>query len=123
MILKIKTTTKNIAIIAIIILLAFFYYLFQTTGIRLFFGIILIYFLPAYLILGKFELETIEKFFFSFFISLGIFPLLTYYFGKLSSFRMGALLSFILLMAIALFLRKKDFAKLSKKLKNIEISE
>jgi len=119
MILKLKMSNKNIAIAAITVVAAIFYYLFNITGLRLFLGSVIIYFIPVHLILGRFKLDTLEKLIFSFFISLGIFPLLTYYFGKLTTFRIGMIISFILLGVIALILRKKDIKKFfSKEPKN-----
>ena len=74
--------------------------LFGTTGfltVAVFFAFFLV---PAYAIIYKFSLEPDERFFFSIFISLGVFPIIIWYFNKvIPSFRAAAIAVALLLMA------------------------
>jgi hypothetical protein len=70
-----KIKTLYIGIAAMIALFFEVYYLFEFTGFRTFAGIILLFFVPVYLILRNFELDDSEKIFFSIYISLGMYPL------------------------------------------------
>lgn len=98
---------KNNLIIAVIIVLLFFLILFGLSGLKLIIGIGLLYILPFYLILDKFNLDKTEKLFFSFFIGIGIFPSIVYYLGILfNSIRIAIVVTFILLLGLGLVLRK-----------------
>lgn len=98
-----KINNTHIAIIAIII---FFFTLFGLTGLKLTIGILLLYILPFYLILDKFNLEKTEKFCFSFFIGIGIFPAITYYLAVLfNSMRIAVIVTFIVLLSLGLILK------------------
>lgn len=105
--IKLKIGTKEIAIIIIVIAAVFFFVIYSWIGLRLFFGILLLFFLPFYIILDSFELKLEEKLIFSFFIGLGIVSLVVYYFSKiLVSFRLSILACFIFLMAGSIIFRK-----------------
>jgi len=94
---------NKFAILLIAIVAVFFFILFGITGARTVLGILLLFSLPPYLIFKNFDLPLLEKVAFSFFIGLGIFPTCVYYLGLLfSSMRLAILISFILLMAIAI---------------------
>ena len=80
--------------------------LFGITGARTISAMLLLFFLPSFLILSNFRLELHEKIFFSFFIGLGFFPLAAWYLGRFSnSLRLGTLLAFVLLCAVGAGLR------------------
>ena len=98
---------NNLIIGIIIVILIFFFILFGLTGLKLIIGIGLLYILPFYLILDKFNLEKTEKLIFSFFIGIGIFPSIVYYLGMFfNSLRIAIVVTFVLLLALGLILRK-----------------
>ncbi|MBI2134297.1 hypothetical protein HYU11_06495 [Candidatus Woesearchaeota archaeon] len=70
-----------------------------------------LFLLPALSLLSRLELDDEERFFFSVFISLGVFPVLVYYLDKfVPSFRMSAVLVFALVVSsglLWLYLRRK----------------
>jgi len=102
--LKIK---NNLTIGVIIIVLLFFFILFGLPGLKLIIGIGLLYVLPFFLILDRFDLEKTEKIVFSFFIGIGIFPSIVYYLGIIfNSIRIAIVVTFIILIAIGLLLKK-----------------
>jgi len=73
-------------------------------------GMVLIYFLPSYLVLKRFDIDPTERVFLSFFLGFGIFPVLAYYIGLLvHSFRLAVVLSIFVMMstAIAVYILKK----------------
>lgn len=114
--MKIKLDDKT-TIAIILILIALFSFIFLGfTGFRTIFGMLLVFFLPFYLILDNFDLSRSEKVIFSFFIGVGIFPAIVYWLGVLISFRISILVTFFLLIAIGFFLKKY------KKTKNNENS-
>ena len=106
--LKEKIKENQFVVFLFLIAAAFFLILFGITGLRTFLGFVLLFFLPTYLIFKNFDLEPEEKIAFSFFIGLGVFPTCAYYLGLLfSSMILAILISFILLMAIAIIFNLK----------------
>ena len=91
--------------IVVSIILIFSFVLFGITGIRIVFGIIIMW-LPFYLILSNFELTMDEKFVFSFILGLTLFPSIVYLLGLLVSFRISIAVTFVLLMGIFFLIRK-----------------
>ena len=80
--------------------------LFGITGARTVSAMLLLFFLPTFLILSNFRLELQEKIFFSFFLGLGFFPLAAWYLGRVSgSLRIGTVLAFAVLCAAGIALR------------------
>jgi apolipoprotein N-acyltransferase len=69
-------------------------------------GIIVIFIVPVYFILGNFELDTSEKIVFSFFISTGVFSSIAYWLGMFISFKLAIFVSFAMLVAIGLGIKK-----------------
>jgi len=107
-----KINNKNLAIAALLMILLLSFILFGVTGFRTIFGMFLLLFLLIYLILSNFKLGGDEKIFFSFFIGIALFPLLVWYLNRIvPSLRVTILVTFILLILIGLFLRKR-FRKL-----------
>jgi apolipoprotein N-acyltransferase len=99
--LKTKTTT-----VIILLLIALFSFIFLGfTGFKVIFGILLVFFLPFYLILNNFNLSSSEKVIFSFFIGIGIFPAIVYWLGVLMSFKLAILITFVLLLLIAFIIK------------------
>lgn len=103
---KLKLDNRNLMIAASILIVLFFLYFFQFTGLRLIIGIFLVFFLPFYLILSVFDFEEWERWLFSFFLGIGLFSTLVYNIGLISSLKTGIVLSFVLLIALSVLLRK-----------------
>ena len=102
-----KISKKSLAVAAVIVILAFFGFIFGTSAIRLFIGLALVYILPLYFILDYFKLEQIEKIFLALFSAFGIIPMSTYYLSKIfGSLRIGLIVAFVVLVAIAAFLNR-----------------
>lgn len=91
--------------IILLIALIFSFALFGFTGVRVVLGIIFVS-LPFYFILNNFELEEGEKFIFSVLFGLTLFSSSAYLLGLLMSFRISIIITFILLLVIALAIRK-----------------
>jgi len=91
--------------IAISIILVFSFALFGVTGVRIVFGLVMMW-LPFYLILSKFELTMGERFVFSFILGLTLFTSITYLLGFLVSFRIAIGVTFLLLMGVFFLIRK-----------------
>ncbi|MBR9699243.1 hypothetical protein GOV09_02210 [Candidatus Woesearchaeota archaeon] len=97
-----KTTIGIVAILFALFGLIFF----GMSGSLTFLGWIIII-IPFYFILDTFNLSQGEKAIYSIFIGLALFPALTYWPGRLFSFRMVVVIVFAALSALAYFLRKK----------------
>lgn len=105
--LKIKLGSKEMVILILIVSLSFFYFSYSWIGLRLFIGSLLMFFAPFYIILDSFDLAIEEKLIFSFFIGIGIVPLLVFYLTKvLVSLRFSIFVCFILLIVTSLVFRK-----------------
>lgn len=87
--------------------------MFGFIGFRTLLGIIII-FLPFYFIFKNFDLSQSEKFVFSFFVSIALFPSLVYSLGFVVPFRISIFVVFIILILVAIlirkFLKKKSFS-------------
>ena len=93
---------------SLLIIFIFAGYLFGLSGLKLFLGYFFALFLPVYIILKTIDIGEIERIFFSFFIGLIYFPLLVWYINRIvPSLRVTILVTFILLILIGLFLRKR----------------
>tara|TARA_Y100000310_G_scaffold331427_1_gene404981 strand:+ start:4582 stop:4920 length:339 start_codon:yes stop_codon:yes gene_type:complete len=102
-----KIHNKELIIGLAAAVLMFFLLLLGIPGIRTILGAFLCFFLPFYLIIDNFELETGEKIIFSFFIGVVFFSSLVYYLGiLLGSVRIAIVVSFLLLTALGIFIRK-----------------
>ena len=104
--MKIRLDDKT-TIEIILILIALFSFIFLGfTGFKVIFGMLLVFFLPFYLILDNFSLSRSEKIIFSFFIGIGIFPAIVYWLGVLISFKLAILIAFVLLVLIYFIIKK-----------------
>jgi len=102
-----KVGNKETAAGILVLVLLFSFTLFGFTGVKVIGGVILLFFLPFYLILDNFNLETGEKIMFSFFIGIGVFSTFVYYLGILfNSIRIATVVSFVLLVGVGLLLKK-----------------
>jgi len=99
---------KNLMIFLLVVILTimiFSFALFGITGIRVVFGLILMWF-PFYLILNHFEITLGEKFVFSLVLGITLFPSIVFLIGFLISFRMAIAVTFLLLMAVFFLIRR-----------------
>lgn len=104
--LKIKLSDK-VTLGVIVVLIALFSFIFLGfIGFKVIFGMLLVFFLPFYLILDNFSLSLGEKVIFSFFIGVGIFPAIVYWLGILMSFRLAILIAFVLLILAGVSVRR-----------------
>ena len=99
---------ENIGFIGILVAvsLIFFYFILGFAGFMTILGIILLFIIPIYLILDNFDLGQDEKLVFSFFLGVGIFPIITYWLGLYISFRLAILITFVILLVVAFLVRK-----------------
>ena len=88
------------------VLAVFFYKILGISGVLPIFAIILIFIVPAYVILGNFDLGRDEKLVFAFFISTGIFPIFSFWLGTIISFKLAIIITFALLVATGIFIRR-----------------
>lgn len=104
--MKIKLGNK-ITVLIILGLIALFSFVFLGfTGFKVLFGMLLVFFLPFYLILDNFNLSRSEKVIFSFFIGVGIFPAIAYWLGVFMSFRLAILVVFVFLVSVSILLKR-----------------
>lgn len=108
--MEIKLNNKTTAVIILVLISLFSLIYLGFGGFRTILGLIIVVMLPFYFIFDKFKISLMEKIFFSFFISLGIFPVVVYWLGIIMSFRLSVLISFLLFGGLAVFLRRKKFS-------------
>lgn len=92
-------------LVIFLIILIFSFALFGITGIKMVFGIIMMW-LPFYLILSHFEIAIGERFVFSLILGVTLFPSIVFLIGFLISFRLAIAVTFLLLMAVFFLIRK-----------------
>ena len=83
----------------------FFTLLFGMVGFRFSAGVLILYFIPFYLLLSSAALGNSEKIVFGLFLSFVFIPSIAYWAGFVIPFRLAIGLAFILVLALALFLR------------------
>ncbi len=111
--MNLKISTSKLALAGLAVSLAAAFVLFGMTGLRTLVAMLLFFFLPAYLILKKFDFEENERVFFAFFIGIGLFSTLVFYVGRIvPSFRAATAIAFIALIALPfafkMFKKKKS---------------
>lgn len=104
--MKIKLNDKTTIAIILILIASFSFIFLGFIGFRVIFGILLMFFLPFYLILDNFNLSKSEKIVFSFFIGVGLFPAIVYWLGVFISFRVAIGVTFVLLVLAGFSIRK-----------------
>ena len=105
--LKLRIFNKHIVIAGLIAVFVTAANLFGVTGIRTLAAILIFFFLPFYLILRRLDLQSDEKIFFAFFIGIGIFSTIVFYFGRLiPSYKFATGAAFIVLLLIPILLKK-----------------
>jgi len=88
----------------------FFTLLFGIIGFRFAAGLLILYFVPFYLLLSSASLENSEKMVFGLFLSFVFIPSIAYWVGFVVPFRLAIGMAFILVLALALFLRYRKRA-------------
>lgn len=97
--LKISDNIVAAAGLAAILIAAANY--FGITGIRTVSGMAVFFFLPFYIILRKLPIDKDEKFFFAFFLGLGLFSTAVFYAGRvIPSFRAAVIAAFVILLLL-----------------------
>jgi len=103
---SLRIRKREISIICMAAVLLVGWLLFGITGVRLIIGMLLLFVLPFYLILGYFELDTMERLFLGFFLGFGLVPIIIFYMNKIiSSLKVSTLVTFLVLLAVGLFLK------------------
>ena len=99
---------KNIKLIGIVVavILIFFYFILGIPGMLAVLGIMLLFIVPTYFILDNFELDQDEKIVFSFFMGTGIFPSIAYWIGMIISFRIAIFITFVVMIAAGVLIKK-----------------
>jgi apolipoprotein N-acyltransferase len=92
--------------IVMVVVLVFFYLILGFSGMISSLGIIMIFIVPVYFILGNFDLATDEKLVFSFFISTGIFSSIAYWLGIFISFKLAIFVTFVMLLVVGFGIKK-----------------
>jgi len=99
---------ENLGLIGIVlaVMLLFSFFVLGFSALMTVLGVILLFIIPIYLVLDKFDLGQDEKIVFSFFLGVGIFPALAYWLGIFISFKISILISFVILIVAAYLIRK-----------------
>jgi uncharacterized membrane protein len=85
--------------------LIFAFAMFNIVGLRVVAGMLLIFFLPFYLVIRNLKIDDDEKIVFSFFLGLGLFGLLVMYLNKLiPSMRLTMAVVFVALCVLGIVL-------------------
>ena len=100
-----KVENLRFIIIIIVSMLLFFYFILSFSAFMAVLGIILLFIIPIYLLLEKFDLGQDEKLAFSFFLGVGIFPSITYWLGMIISFKIAIFVTFIFLLIVVFVIR------------------
>ena len=112
----VKLNLKAIAWSFIVLAAIVYYYLFGDTGLIIAAAAVFIFLVPFFLILGRFELDLLEKILFSAGIGFVIFPTMTYYlYFAVGSFKISALVSFLIFVLVSLMIRFRLLDKMIQK--------
>ena len=103
-----ETKSENNVLLGIMLVLIVLssYLMLGLAGARTVLGMMIVVFLPFYLIFNNFNLSQAEKITFSFFVSIAIYPSLAYWLGFIVPFRISVLAVFILLIILSFALKK-----------------
>ena len=104
--LKIKLDDKMLFIVILALTSIFSFVFLGFSGFKILVGMIVLMFLPFYLILSCFNISKGERVIFSIFISFGIFPAITYWLGRFISFKISIWITFALLMIVWLLIKR-----------------
>lgn len=103
---ELKSENSVLLLTALILVILGSFLVLGLAGARTMSGIIIVIFLPFYLIFDNFGLSYGEKIAFSFFTGITLFPSFAYWLGFVVPFRISILAVFTALMAAGFLLRK-----------------
>ena len=103
---ELKSENNVLFGIALLLIISGSFAILGFTGLRTILGIIIIMFLPFYLIFDNFSIEQREKILFSFFVSIILFPSLVYWLGFIVPFKISIFVIFIALLVAAYAIKK-----------------
>lgn len=103
---ELKSENNILFGIALLLVISGSFAMLGFTGLRTVLGIIIIMFLPFYLIFDNLGIEQGEKVIFSFFVSITVFPSLTYWLGFVVPFKMSIFVIFTALLIAAYTIKK-----------------
>ena len=103
-----KASKEDLVFIGILaaVLLLFFNSILGIAGAVSIFTIVIIFFIPSYLLLDNFSLSKDEKIVFSFFAGVGVFPAISYWLGLFISFKVSILVTFVVLVLASFLVGK-----------------
>ncbi|MBS3105497.1 hypothetical protein J4234_04525 [Candidatus Woesearchaeota archaeon] len=111
---ELKSENNILFGIALLLVILVSFAMLGLAGLRTMLGIIIVMFLPFYLILDNLGMEQREKIFFSFFISIILFPSLVYWLGFVAPFKISIFVIFAALLIAAYTIKK--FSKRERQL-------
>ncbi len=111
--MKLKISTRNVAIFCLLLILIQVFYLLGFVGLRSIVSFGLFFFLPCYILLSFTGLPNYDKFFLSFSISLGIFSMVVFYLNRIiPSFRLTLIITLVVIFLLGFFkFGKGNFVK------------
>jgi hypothetical protein len=105
---KFSLSNRNVLLAAAAIVLIFAFLILGRAGFLAVAAIMLFFIIVPYSLLRVLSLDEDEKLFFGLFISLGIFPILVWFVGRIiPSFRVSLIVTLIIIAAAAFVLEKK----------------
>ena len=99
---KTKFGTKEVSIGIIIVILVFAFMVYGFNGTKVVLALLVLFFLPFFLILNHFDFELGEKIIFALFLSLGTYSTLVYWLGFVfGSLKISSIVSSFILVGVA----------------------
>jgi uncharacterized membrane protein len=109
---NLKLNRKYVGVAAALVILVAVGIMSGFTAVRVLVGMVVIYFVPSYLILRNFELDEDEKIFLSFFLGFGLFPIVVFFLNRIiPSLLVSVVVTFVVSVAAGVLL---GFAKKKK---------
>ena len=90
----------KVGVIVIILIAIFFFIRFGFTGLRTILAIILLYIIPSYALLSRFDLDSNERLIFSIFLGIGLISTLVYFLGLIIRFSSAIIIVAVLLIIL-----------------------
>ena len=101
-----KLSVKGMSIGVLIVILLFSFIVYGFSGMKVVLVLLVLFFLPFFLILNNFDFELSEKIMFALFLSLGTYSTLVYWLGFLvGSLKVSSIVSALILVGIAYLIK------------------